>query len=163
MTILQYQQQRKTTWPCYFISSSNTKPHDYVTLSTAATQNHMTMLHYQQQHKTIWPYYTIKSNNTKPHDHIALSTSATQNHMVMLHYQHNSNTKQYGHRTLSAAAIKTTCPCYTISSENTKSYDHATLPAEAATSGYKPYVSCPVFTSFVLNIFPWHTCISCAR
>ena len=50
MTILHYQQQQhKTTWPCYIISSNNTKLHDYVTLSAAATRNHMTMLHYRQQ------------------------------------------------------------------------------------------------------------------
>jgi len=143
MTMLHYQQQqRKTIWPCYTINSSNTKPHDQVTLSTAATQNHMTMLHYQQQqqHKTIRPCYTINSsNNTKPYNHVTLSTATTQNHMTMLYYQQQQH--------------KTTWPCYTTNSSNTKPYDHVILSTAAATSGYKPYVSCPIFTSFVPNIF----------
>jgi uncharacterized protein YeaO (DUF488 family) len=47
--LLYQQQQHKTTLLCYSISRSNTKPHDHITLSAAATQNHMTMLYYPQQ------------------------------------------------------------------------------------------------------------------
>jgi hypothetical protein len=132
LTVLHYlQQQHKTIWPYYTISS-NTKPYDHITLSAAATQNHMTILHYQQQHKTLWAYYIISSSNTKPYDHytissntkpydhITLSAAATQNHTTILHYQQQ-------HKTL--------WPYYIISSSNTKSHDHIKL----STANIKPY------------------------
>jgi hypothetical protein len=111
MTILQYQQQQhKTIWPYYIISSNNTKPYDHP-----------------------------NSSNTKPYDHSTIPTAATQNLVTILHYQQQQH--------------KIIWTCYTINSNNTNPYEHVTLWTAAATSGYKPYVSCPFFTSFVLNIF----------